>query len=138
MLVGVKAVCLQPLRQTLDTVSAAAQSNLPQSGELFHRNLCFGALAVPEPVYQFLGFDIDHFNLVRVVKHRIRNTVPCCNAGDGGNRIMQALNIAYVYCGINIYSGFQQFRDVLVTLPMTAVPAIRMRQLINQNQSGFP
>ena len=51
-----------------------------------------------------------------------------------GNRVLKAFDMMDIQCCIYIYSGFEQFLDILIALPVAGAINIVMRKIINQNQ----
>ncbi len=131
-------VALDPcaLGQTVHPVGAAAQRHFPERRQVLHRKkILHGSfrlrlfIDVPhlEPRYQLSRLNIHQFNLICIVKHRVGDALAHKHLGDGGDRIVQALDVLHIDRGVHIHSRPQQFLNVLIALCMAASLRIGMR-----------
>ena len=132
MLVRVVAVALaRPVGQACHAVGAAAQRSLAQRGELAH-----GDGRPAQAADELLRLDVDELHLIRAVEHGIGNSVPGGDAGDGGNGIVQTLDVADVDRRVDIDAGLEQLVDVLTAPAVSAALRILMRQLVDKDERG--
>ena len=145
MLIGViTAAVLDPCAfgQQIHPVSAAPQGDLPQSGQVFHSKEWDGCLlllilpadtAAGYAFQQLRWLDVHQFHLVRLVKHGIRDALLHRNTGNGGNGVVQALDILDIDRGIHVDAGAKQLPNILVALGMAAACGIGVGQLVHQD-----
>ena len=126
----------------IDRLSSAAQSQLPQSGEIgFGKEMAQRAgrflgdidLAVLETLDQFIRRQVDDFQLGSF-KHAIRHGLAHPHMGERGHDIVETFDMLDVDGREDVDAGFQQFLDILIALGVAAPRRIAVRQFIDQNE----
>ena len=146
MLVGmVITPALKPraLGQKIHPVRTAPQGKFPQGSQGLNgkevgaralRRIIPVDISTGQTLQQLCRFNIHQFYLIRLIEHGIRDALAHRNAGNGGDGIIQALNMLDIDRRVHIDSGIQQLLHILIPLGVPAAFGIGMGQLVHQNE----
>ena len=132
VLVGVKARALIAGQQ-VHPVGAAPQRDLPQRPQRLQRPVYVPALRT-HALQQILRLHVHQLHLIRPVEHLVRDALPLRRAGDGGNLVVQALDVLHVHRGVDVNPGVEQLLHVLIPPAVAADRGVDVVDLVQQNQ----
>ena len=90
-------------------------------------------LALLEALDQIVGREIDQFDRVGAVEHRIRHGFAHPDAGDLGDDIVEALDVLDIDGGIDVDAVAENFFDVEIALGVPAAGRIGVGKFIDQH-----
>ena len=133
------------MRQKLliDAVGGPAQRKFTQGREVARREImrerALGLagnidLAVLEPLDEIVRRQIDQFDRVGLIEHRIRHGLADADVGDLRDDVVQALDVLDVDGGVDVDAVAQQLGDVEIALGMTTAGRVGVRQFVDQRQ----
>ena len=130
-------------RSPFQTVGRPPQGNLTQGSQvLLCEKMPHGLggllflidLSGPEPLQKIRRLQIYYLNLGGRVEYMIGNTLRDGDASDGGNYIVETLQVRHIDGCINTDPCAQQFLHILIPLEMAAALRICVGKLIHKNQ----
>src|SRR5579871_490081 len=90
-------------------------------------------LSLFQALDQIVGREINKFDGVSAIEHRIRNSFAYADVSYLGDNVVQAFNVLDIYRGIDIDAMAQQLFDVQVAFRMTAPECIGVGEFIDQD-----
>ncbi len=97
--------------------------------------LCFLVyLPLIQALDQVPRLNIHKLHLVGFVEHRVGNAFLHGNAGDGGDQVVEALDMLYIDRRVNVNAVIQKLCDILIPFQVAAAVRVGMRKLVNQNE----
>ena len=130
----------------IDGLRGAAQRQFAQRGEVrfrkempqrprrFMRDI---DLARFQPLDQFIGRQIDHFDL-GIVEDRVGHRLAHPHPGEAGDDVVEALDMLDVERGQHVDAGVAQLLDVLPALRVAAAGGVGVRQFVDQGDRRRP
>ena len=94
-------------------------------------------LARLEAAQQLVGRDIDQYDLVSGLKHRVGHGLMHTHTGNRAHRAVQAFKVLHIERRPHIYARLQQFLHILPAFGMPRALDIAVRQLVHQQHSGL-
>ena len=94
-------------------------------------------LALLEPRNQVVRREIDQFNGIGTVEHRVRHGLAHPDMGDLGNHVVEALDMLDIDRGVNVDAVGQQFLDVEIAFRVPAAWRIGMGEFVDQCDIGM-
>ncbi len=89
-------------------------------------------LALLQPLNQVVRRQIDQFDGVGAVEHRIRHGLAHPHMGDLGDHVVEALDVLDIDRGVDVDAVGQQFLDVEIALRMAAARRIGVGEFVDQ------
>jgi hypothetical protein len=129
----------------VDAVRGAPQRQFAQRGEVSGREIMlqrtlglFGNvdLALLQPLDQVVRRQIDQFDGISAVEHRIRHRLAHPHMRDLGDHVVEAFDMLDVDRGIDIDAVGEQLLDVEIALGMPAAGRIGMREFVDEGDLG--
>ncbi len=131
------------VRQQLfvDALGGPPQRQLAQRGQIARREIMlerplglFGDvdLALFQPLNQIVRREVDQFDRVRAVEHRIRHGLAHPHMRDLRDHVVEALDMLDVDGGVDVDAPGEQFLDVEIALGMAAAGRVGMGEFIDQ------
>ncbi len=105
-----------------------------KSARGFLRNIDF---PLAQPFDQLVGRDVDNLDL-GIFEDRVGHRFADTHAGEGGDDVVQALDMLDVERRIDVDPGVEQFLDILIAFRVPAARSIRVRKLVDQDQLRPP
>jgi len=90
-------------------------------------------LAVLEPFDEFIGRNVDDLDLGHF-EHMVRHRFAHAHPREGGDHVVEALDMLDVNRREDVDPGREQFLHVLIALGMTAARGVGVRQLVDEHQ----
>ena len=127
----------------VDPLGGAPQRQFAQRGQIARREIMlqralglFGNvdLAFLQPLDQVVRREIDEFDAVGAVEHRIRHGFAHPHMGDLRHHIVEAFDVLDVDRGVDVDAVRQQLLDVEVALGMAAARRIGVGEFVDQRQ----
>ncbi len=126
----------------VDALGGAAQRQLAQRGQVSRREIMLQRtlglpgnvdLALLQPLDQVVRREVDQFDRIRPVEHRIGHGFAHAHMRDLGDHVVEAFDVLDVDGGVDVDAARQQLLDVEIALGMTAARRIGVRQFIDQD-----
>ena len=126
----------------VDPLGGAAQRELAQRGQVGRREEVleralglFGDVdfAFLQSLDQIIGRQVDQFDGVGAVEHRIRHRLAYANMRDLRDHVVEALDMLDVDGRVNVDAATHQLFDVEVALRVAAAFDVGVRELIDQD-----
>ena len=89
-------------------------------------------LALLQPLDQVVRRQVDQFDGVGAVEHRIRHGLAHPHMRDLGDHVVEALDVLDIDRGIDVDAVRQQFLDVEIALGMAAAGRVGMGEFVDQ------
>ena len=131
------------VREAAGAVGAAAQGDLAERGKVLHgeevllRPVCLrGAVdeSRAKAFEQVLGLDVDELDLVGVIEDAVGDPFAHDDPGDGGDHVVQTLDMLHVHGRVDVDARAQELLDILIALLMTASRRVRMGELVDEDE----
>ena len=125
----------------VDALGGAPQRQLAQRGQIARREIMLQRalgllgdvdLAFLQPLDQVVRREVDQFDRVGAVEHRIRHGLAHPHMGDLGDHVVEALDVLDVDRGIDVDAVRQQFLDVEIALGMAAAGRVGVGEFVDQ------
>ncbi len=95
-------------------------------------------LALPQPLDQIVRREVDQFDRVGAVEHRIRHGLAHPHMGDLGDDVVEAFDVLDVDGGVDVDAARQQFLDIEIALGMAAAGDVGMGEFVDQGNLRMP
>ena len=127
----------------VDPLRGAPQRQLAQRGQIARREIMlqralglFGDvdLALLKPLDQVVRREVDQFDAVGAVEHRIRHGLAHPHMGDLRHHVVEAFDVLDVDRGVDVDAVRQQFLDVEVAFGMAAARRIGVGEFVDQRE----
>jgi hypothetical protein len=89
-------------------------------------------LAFPKPLNEIVRGEVDQFDAVGGVEHRIRHGLAHPHMGDLRDHVVEALDVLDIDRGIDVDAVGQQFLDIEIAFRMAAAGRVGVREFIDQ------
>ena len=128
----------------IDPLGDPAQRHLPQGAKIAFAeepaeraagDILAVDLALRQAASQFGRRQVDEFDFIGEVEHRIRNGLGNPHAGDAGDRVVQAFQMLDIERGPDIDAGIQDFSHILPAFGVAQAGAVGVGQFIDKQQS---
>ena len=125
----------------VDALGGPPQRQLAQRGQIARREIMleralglFGDvdLAFLQPLNQVVRREVDQFDGVGAVEHRIRHGLAHPHMRDLGDHVVEALDMLDIDRGVDVDAAGQQFLDVEIALRMAAAGRVGMGEFVDQ------
>ena len=90
-------------------------------------------LPLLEPLDQVVGRQIDQFDRVGAVEHRVRDRLAHPHMRDLRHHVVEAFDVLDVDRGVDVDAAAQQLLDIEIALRMAAAFDVGMGELVDQN-----
>ena len=127
----------------VDPLGGAPQRQLAQRGQIARREIMLQRalgllgdvdLALLEPLNEVVGRQVDQFDGVGAVEHRIRHGLAHPHMGDLRDHVVEALDVLDIDRGIDIDAVREQFLDVEIALRMAAAGRVGVGEFVDQRK----
>ena len=131
----------------VDPLGGAPQRQFAQRGQVARREIMlqralglFGDvdLAFLQPLDQVVGREVDQFDGVGAVEHRIRHGLAHPHMRDLRDHVVEAFDVLDVDRGVDVDAVGQQFLDVEIALGMAAARRVGMGEFVDQGDLRPP
>ena len=127
----------------IDPLGGPPQRQFAQRGQVARREIMLERalgllgdvdLAFPQPLNQVVRRQVDQFDRVGAVEHRIRHGLAHPHMGDLRDHVVEALDVLDVDGGIDVDAVRQQFLDVEIALRMAAAGRVGVGEFVDQRE----